>query len=114
MAMFSSILLLFFLPWIDNSPVRSARYRPTYRLFFWVWIVDILVLGWCGGSPATPEYIILGQFAAAYYFAHFLIILPIISRSERPRPLPNSITEAVLAKAHDRGAPNVGDAVPAE
>ncbi|MGN6620918.1 MAG: cytochrome b [Sphingomonas sp.] len=98
MAMFSSILLLFFLPWIDASPVRSANYRPTYRMFFFIWLIDILVLGWCGGSPATPEYIILGQFAAAYYFAHFLIILPLISRSERPRPLPNSITEAVLAK----------------
>ena len=98
MAMFSSILLLFFLPWIDTSPVRSANYRPTYRLFFWVWVLDVLVLGWCGGSPATPLYIIIGQFAAAYYFAHFLIILPIISRSERPQPLPNSITEAVLAK----------------
>ena len=98
LAMFSSILLLFFLPWIDSSPVRSANYRPTYRLFFWIWIADIVVLGWCGGSPAEPLYIILGQFAAAYYFAHFLIILPLISRAERPRPLPNSITEAVLAK----------------
>jgi ubiquinol-cytochrome c reductase cytochrome b subunit len=98
MAMFSSILLLFFLPWIDASPIRSANFRPTYRMFFFIWLFDILVLGWCGGSPATPMYIIIGQFAAAYYFAHFLIILPLISRSERPRPLPNSITEAVLAK----------------
>jgi ubiquinol-cytochrome c reductase cytochrome b subunit len=98
LAMFSSILLLFFLPWIDSSPIRSANYRPTYRMFFFIWLLDIAVLGWCGGSPATPTYIIIGQFAAAYYFAHFLIILPIISRSERPRPLPNSITEAVLAK----------------
>jgi ubiquinol-cytochrome c reductase cytochrome b subunit len=117
MAMFSSILLLFFLPWIDTSPVRSARYRPTYRMFFWIWILDILVLGWCGGSPATPEYIIIGQFAAAYYFAHFLIILPIISRSERPRPLPNSITEAVLAKKGGTSpgeAATGGSAVPAE
>ncbi len=56
------------------------------------------MLGWCGGSPATPLYVILSQICAAYYFAHFLIILPIISRGERPRTLPNSITEAVLAK----------------
>ncbi|HVI99806.1 MAG TPA: cytochrome b/b6 [Sphingomonas sp.] len=98
LAMFSSILLLFFLPWIDSSPVRSGKYRPTFRIFFGILILDILVLGWCGGSPATPGYVITGQIAAIYYFAHFLIILPIISRTERPRPLPNSITEAVLAK----------------
>ena len=52
----------------------------------------------CPGSPAKPAYIIAAQVAAAYYFAHFLIILPIISRAERPQPMPNSITEAVLAK----------------
>jgi ubiquinol-cytochrome c reductase cytochrome b subunit len=86
-------------------------------MFFRIWVVDVLVLGWCGGSPAEPKYIILGQFAAAYYFAHFLIILPIISRSERPRPLPNSITEAVLA---GKGGQNpgrtamTGSMVPAE
>jgi ubiquinol-cytochrome c reductase cytochrome b subunit len=117
MAMFSSILLLFFLPWIDSSPVRSATYRPTYRMFFFIWLIDIVVLGWCGGSPATPEYIIIGQFAAAYYFAHFLIILPIVSRSERPRPLPNSITEAVLAKKGGTSPGETamsGSAIPAE
>ncbi|GAA0321306.1 cytochrome b N-terminal domain-containing protein [Sphingomonas oligophenolica] len=98
LAMFGSILLLFFLPWLDSSPVRSANYRPVYRTFFWILVVDILILGWCGGSPATPTYVILSQICAAYYFAHFLIIIPMISRAERPRPLPNSITEAVLAK----------------
>jgi ubiquinol-cytochrome c reductase cytochrome b subunit len=96
LAMFASILLLFFLPWLDKSPVRSGNYRPLYRIFFWVLVVDVLVLGWCGGSPAEPVYILLSQLAAAYYFAHFLIIVPIISRLETPRPLPNSITEAVL------------------
>ncbi|MBO9713637.1 cytochrome b N-terminal domain-containing protein [Sphingomonas sp.] len=96
LAMFGSILLLFFLPWLDKSPVRSANYRPMYRIAFWVLVADVLVLGWCGGSAATPLYIILSQICAAYYFAHFLIIVPIISRFERPRPLPNSITEAVL------------------
>ncbi|SFJ20821.1 ubiquinol-cytochrome c reductase cytochrome b subunit [Sphingomonas sp. NFR04] len=96
LAMFGSILLLFFLPWLDRSPVRSANYRPMYRVAFWVLVADVLILGWCGGSPAEPVYVITSQIAAAYYFAHFLIIVPIISRIETPRPLPNSITEAVL------------------
>ncbi|MEN3749310.1 cytochrome b/b6 [Sphingomonas sp. HF-S3] len=97
LAMFGSILLLFFLPWLDKSPVRSGNYRPMYRIAFWVLVVDVLVLGWCGGAEATPFYIVLSQISAAYYFAHFLIIVPIISRLERPLPLPGSITEAVLA-----------------
>jgi ubiquinol-cytochrome c reductase cytochrome b subunit len=96
LAMFGSILLLFFLPWLDRSPVRSANYRPMYRVAFWLLVADVLILGWCGGSPAEPVYVITSQIAAAYYFAHFLIIVPIISRIETPRPLPNSITEAVL------------------
>jgi ubiquinol-cytochrome c reductase cytochrome b subunit len=96
LAMFGSILLLFFLPWLDKSPVRSANFRPLYRIAFWVLVVDIFFLGLVGGAPATPGYIILGQVTAAYYFAHFLIIVPIISRLETPKPLPNSITEAVL------------------
>ncbi|CAN5344118.1 cytochrome b N-terminal domain-containing protein [soil metagenome] len=98
LAMFGSILLLFFLPWLDNSPVRSANYRPVYRVFFWILVLDVLALGWVGGAAATPTYTILGQITAAYYFAHFLIIVPLISRMERPRPLPSSITEAVLSK----------------
>ena len=96
LAMFGSILLLFFLPWLDRSPVRSSNYRPVYRIFFWVLVVDVLVLGYVGGSEATPGYLLLGQITAAYYFAHFLIIVPIVSALERTRPLPNSITEAVL------------------
>ena len=97
-AMFSSILLLFILPWLDQSPVRSATYRPLYKWFFWVLMLDIVILGICGMKPAAEPWVRLGQIAAAYYFAHFLIILPIVSRIERPLPLPNSITEAVLAK----------------
>ncbi|MFZ1478694.1 MAG: cytochrome b/b6 [Sphingorhabdus sp.] len=99
LAMFGSIALLFFLPWLDTSPVRSGNYRPLFRKFFWVLLVDIAVLGYCGVMPAEGFYILLGQIAAAYYFAHFLIILPIVSRIEKPLALPNSITEAVTGKA---------------
>jgi ubiquinol-cytochrome c reductase cytochrome b subunit len=117
LAMFGSILLLFVLPWLDTSPVRSSNFRPVYRIFFWVLVIDVLVLGYIGGSEISPLKVTLGQITAGYYFAHFLIILPIVSRMERPRPLPNSITEAVLAKkggtspAHTALA---GSAVPAE
>ena len=96
LAMFGSILLLFFLPWLDRSPVRSATYRPMYRIAFFILLIDILALGYVGGQPVSPGMAILGQIAGAYYFLHFLVIVPIISRLETPKPLPNSITEAVL------------------
>jgi ubiquinol-cytochrome c reductase cytochrome b subunit len=100
LAMFGSIALLFFLPWLDTSPVRSGNYRPLFKKFFWFGLIPcIIVLGYCGVMPAEGIYILLGQIASAYYFAHFLIILPIISRIEKTLPLPNSITEAVTGKA---------------
>ncbi len=97
LAMFGSILLLLFLPWLDTSPVRSGHYRPLFRKFFWFGLIPcIAVLGYCGGAHATAGFVLLSQIAGAYYFAHFLIILPIISRIEKTEPLPNSITESVL------------------
>jgi ubiquinol-cytochrome c reductase cytochrome b subunit len=97
-AMFASIALLFILPWLDKSAVRSSNYRPIYKWFFWILVLDIAILGYCGQAPAEEPYVRISQFAAAWYFAHFLIILPIVSRIERPLPMPNSITEAVLGK----------------
>ncbi len=111
LAMFGSILLLFFLPWLDSSPVRSSNYRPTYRIFLIILLIAVLALGYVGGAEPTSRNAIIGQIAAAYYFAHFLIILPIISATERPRPLPNSITESVLGKS---SAGMTVAAVPAE
>jgi ubiquinol-cytochrome c reductase cytochrome b subunit len=98
LAMFGAIALLFFLPWIDRSPVRSARYRPMYKWFFWVLVLDVFVLGLCGMKPPEGMWVLLGQLSAIYYFAHFLIILPIVSAIERPLPLPMSITESVLGE----------------
>ena len=97
MAMFGSILVWFFLPWLDKSPVRSGHYRPLFRKFFWFGLIPCMaVLFYCGGAPAEEPYVVLSQIAALYYFAHFLIILPIVSAIEKPKPLPYSITEAVL------------------
>ena len=96
LAMFAAILIWFFLPWLDRSPVRSANYRPLYRKFFYVLVVVMAVLFYCGGAPAEEPYVMMSQLASLYYFAHFLIIVPIVSSIERPDPLPYSITESVL------------------
>jgi ubiquinol-cytochrome c reductase cytochrome b subunit len=96
LAMFLAILVWFFLPWLDKSPVRSANYRPLYRKFFWILMLDIVVLGYCGGAPAEEPYVMISQIAAMYYFLHFFVIVPIVSSIERPDPLPFSITESVL------------------
>jgi ubiquinol-cytochrome c reductase cytochrome b subunit len=109
LAMFASILLLFFLPWLDKSPVRSAVFRPMFKRINWLLWVDVAILGYCGGQPAEPLYVALSQFAAAYYFAHFLIVLPLVSKFERTLPLPNSISESVL---HGKEAASAG-AMPA-
>lgn len=99
LAMFAAILVWFFLPWLDTSPVRSTRYRPLLRKFIWFGLLPcVLILGYCGGSPAEEPYVMIAQIATAYYFLHFLVILPFVSSIERPEPLPFSITEAVLGK----------------
>ena len=98
LAMFGSIAVLFFLPWLDTSKVRSAVYRPWYKLFFWLFVADALILGWLGGKPAEGSYVFMAQVATFFYFAFFLIILPVLGLVETPKRLPNSITEAVLEK----------------
>jgi ubiquinol-cytochrome c reductase cytochrome b subunit len=103
--MFGSILLLFFLPWLDTSPVRSGHYRPLFKKFFWFGLLPcIAILGYCGGAPAEEPYVMISQLATAYYFAHFLIILPLVSMIERPLPLPNSIAESVLGDGYKEEA----------
>ena len=97
LAMFASILVWFFLPWLDRSPVRSGHYRPLFRKFFWFGLIPcMLLLFYLGGAHAEEPYIMLSQIATAYYFLHFLVILPIVSSIERPEELPTSITAAVL------------------
>ncbi len=95
-AMFSAIIVLFFLPWLDTSKVRSAKFRPLYRQFFWLFVVDCVVLGYVGGKPAEGILITIGQIATAYYFAHFLIIMPLLGKIEKPKALPASISAPVL------------------
>jgi quinol-cytochrome oxidoreductase complex cytochrome b subunit len=93
--MFGSILILLFLPWLDRSPVRSARFRPIYKQFFWVFLADCLLLGFVGGNPPEGVWVPIGQAATAYYFAHFLIIVPLLGVFEKTRTPPTSISAAV-------------------
>ena len=97
--MFAAIFVLFVLPWLDRSPVRSARFRPLFRIFFWLLFIDCIALGYLGGKPAEGVYVALSRIATAWYFLHFLVILPLLSVFETTRPLPKSISEPVLATA---------------
>lgn len=94
-----SILVLFFVPWLDTSKTRSGNFRPLFRPFYFLFLVNFIMLTYLGAQAAEGIYVILSKIGTAYYFAHFLIILPIISRIEKPAPLPASINEAVLAKS---------------
>ena len=99
-AMFGSIGVLFVLPWLDTSRVRSATFRPIYKWFMLVLVVDVIVLGFCGAHPPEGFWSCrLAQLGTLYYFFHFLILLPILGKIERPLPLPPSIADAVLKKA---------------
>ncbi len=100
--MFSAIVLLFFLPWLDTSKVRSATFRPIFKQVFWLLLADCVVLGYVGSQPVSDKLVTIGQLATAYYFAHFLIILPILGKIEKARPLPSSISAPVLSSEKAR------------
>ena len=99
LTMFGSIAILFVVPWLDTSKVRSAVYRPWYKLFFWLFVINAIFLGWLGSRPAEGSYVMMAQFGTLYYFAFFIIIMPVLGLIETPKRLPNSITEAVLEKS---------------
>ena len=96
--MFASIFILMFLPWLDSSKVRSATFRPIYKKFFWVLIAAVILLGYLGAKPPEGIYLVLARIATAYYFVHFLILLPLLGRYEKTDPLPTSISDPVLNK----------------
>ena len=95
-AMFAGVCILFALPWMDRCRVRSAKFRPIYRQFFWIFLFDCLLLGYIGAQSAVEPYVTIGRLATAYYFAHFLIICPLICKFERPLEPPESISADVL------------------
>ncbi len=91
-AMFAAIAVLFVLPWLDRSPIRSAKFRPVYFVLFWVLLADCILLGFCGANPAEGIWVVLSRIGTVYYFAHFIILLPLLSLYERPIDLPLSIS----------------------
>ena len=128
LALGGAIAMLFILPWLDTSKVRSMRYRPTHRMFFFAWIVASLVLGWCGSQepdgliipgggpgPIFLDYGVntvtwLSRIAALYYFGYFLVITPILGLTETPLPVPDSLFTPVLS--HPAGVPAGATAAP--
>ena len=99
LVMFGSIVVLFFLPWLDRSKVKSLRYRPIARVFFWIFVLVGLTLGVAGSQPPEGAWLLVSRIATAWYFIHFLVILPLLGVIEKPKTVPGSITEAVLARA---------------
>ncbi|MBB3971541.1 cytochrome b [Hansschlegelia beijingensis] len=113
MALFGSVAILAFLPWLDTSKVRSANYRPLYRQFFWIFVGVCILLGWLGSKPAEGWYVVFARIATVYYFAHFLIILPLLGFFEKTKPLPPSIADSVLDVARGPAPGTPGLAAPA-
>jgi ubiquinol-cytochrome c reductase cytochrome b/c1 subunit len=106
-AMFAAIVVLVFIPWLDTSRVRSAKYRPIFKWCLWAFFLTVLALGYLGGKPADGIYVFMARVFTLYYFLFFLVIMPIVGVIETPNKLPRSITEAVLGNAA-AGAPIAG------
>jgi ubiquinol-cytochrome c reductase cytochrome b subunit len=112
LCMFGSILVWFILPWLDTSPVRSARFRPIYRLMMFALPVDMIILGIVGHHHPEPPWILIGRLATAWYFLHFAA-LPFLGYLEKPLPLPESISKAVLAHSYRGSSGGGGGPLPA-
>ena len=95
-AMFAAVFILMFLPWLDTSKVRSAVFSPLYKVFFWILVIDVIVLGYIGANPPEGMYLIIGRIATIYYFVHFILIMPLLGFKEKTNPLPMSISDPVL------------------
>ena len=97
-ALFAAIALIAFLPWLDTSPVKSAKYRPTFRIFFWAFVAVCVGLGYLGSQPVTDGATLVAQILAFCYFAFFLVALPLLGLFEKTKAMPASIADAVMAK----------------
>jgi ubiquinol-cytochrome c reductase cytochrome b subunit len=94
--MLGAIAVLFIVPWLDTSRIRSTSYRPIYKWFFWLFVITCIALGYLGAQAPDGWYLFFGRAFTIYYFAFFLLIMPIVGLIERPKKLPGSITQSVL------------------
>jgi ubiquinol-cytochrome c reductase cytochrome b/c1 subunit len=95
-ALIGAIVVPAFLPWLDTSRVKSGRYRPLFARFFWLFVIACIGLGWLGTKSPEGIYVTLSRLLTFYYFAFFLLVLPLLGRLEITRPLPKSILQPVL------------------
>jgi len=89
--MFGSIAVMALAPWLDTSRVRSGRYRPMFRWAFLVLVIDFFILMWAGAMPAEGIVPLVSLIGAIYWFAYFLVILPILGITEKPNQPPATI-----------------------
>ena len=90
-AMVGAILAMALAPWLDTSSVRSGRYRPMFKAWFAVLVIDFVVLMWCGSQVPSAFTGWVGLIASTYWFAYFLVILPLLGVLEKPLLQPVSI-----------------------
>ena len=102
-AMFGAIVAMALAPWLDTSSVRSGRYRPMFKYWFWLLVVDFFFLMWLGAMPAEPLWANLSLIATAYWFGYFLLVLPLLGIFEKPTARPATI-EAEFAAHYGEGA----------
>ena len=112
-AMFGAIAVMALAPWLDTSRVRSGRYRPMFKWWFALLVVDFIVLMWVGARPAEFPYDWISLIASAYWFAYFLVILPLLGVIEKPLPQPATIEDDFNAH-YPAKADGKSSATPAE
>jgi len=115
--MFGAIVVMALAPWLDTSSVRSGRYRPMFKWWFWVFIINFFVLMWAGSREASYEIAIVSLIGTTYWFAYFLVILPLLGVIEKPLPQPETIEDdfkAHYGKDDDKGEKTPGASIPAE
>jgi ubiquinol-cytochrome c reductase cytochrome b subunit len=97
-ALFLAIALLAFLPWLDTSPVKSGKYRPLFRFFFWIFVVCCVGLGYLGSQEVSDGTTLVARILTVGYFGFLVIVLPLLGLIEKTKPMPATIADAVLAK----------------
>lgn len=112
LAMFGAIAVMALAPWLDTSSVRSGRYRPMFKWWFALLVVDFIVLMWVGAMPAEGIYPVIALIGSAYWFAYFLIILPLLGVIEKPLAQPETI-EADFDAHYPKKAGDAGQAAAA-